>query len=147
MTSASILSPAKIATASSVTTSSEALMPTTAVNNNMKLKNDFIDKILRIRNESLNNPVFTLERYNQTIELINNAKLKSSARRNDQEISLLKTYDVLNLSNQDKLVKKIQGSEDTSIKYYVPINEVYDVIRIAHFNIGHRGIKYTLKEI
>ncbi|CAF5167720.1 unnamed protein product, partial [Rotaria magnacalcarata] len=83
--------------ASSVTTSSEALMPTTAVNNNMKLKNDFIDKILRIRNESLNNPVFTLERYNQTIELINNAKLKSSARRNDQEISLLKTYDVLNL--------------------------------------------------
>ncbi|CAF4568339.1 unnamed protein product, partial [Rotaria magnacalcarata] len=91
MTSASILSPAKIATASSVTTSSEALMPTTAVNNNMKLKNDFIDKILRIRNESLNNPVFTLERYNQTIELINNAKLKSSARRNDQEISLLKT--------------------------------------------------------
>ncbi|CAF1453137.1 unnamed protein product [Rotaria magnacalcarata] len=146
MTSASIFSPAKIATASSVTTSSETLMPTT-VNNNMKLKNDFIDKILRIRNESLNNPVFTLERYNQTIELINNAKLKSSARRNDQEISLLKTYDVLNLSNQDKLVKKIQGSEDTSIKYYVPINEVYDVIRIAHFNIGHRGIKYTLKEI
>ncbi|CAM4741905.1 unnamed protein product [Rotaria magnacalcarata] len=96
MTSASIFSPAKIATASSVTTSSETLMPTT-VNNNMKLKNDFIDKILRIRNESLNNPVFTLERYNQTIELINNAKLKSSARRNDQEISLLKTYDVLNL--------------------------------------------------
>ncbi|CAF3791028.1 unnamed protein product, partial [Rotaria socialis] len=135
-----------IATASSVTTFSEALMPTT-VNNNMKLKNDFIDKILRIRDESLNNPVFTLERYNQTIELINNAKLKSSARRNDQEISLLKTYDVLNLSNQDKLVKKIQGSEDTSIKYYVSINEVYDVIRIAHFNIGHPGIRYTLKEI
>ncbi|CAF3516224.1 unnamed protein product [Rotaria socialis] len=126
MTSASILSPAKIATASSVTTFSKVLMPTT-VNKNMKLKNDFIDKILRIRNESLNNPVFTLERYNQTIELINNAKLKSSARRNDQEISLLKTYDVLNLSNQDKLVKKIQGSEDTSIKYYVPINEVYDL--------------------
>ncbi|CAM4882734.1 unnamed protein product [Rotaria socialis] len=146
MTFASILSPAKIATASSVTTFSEALMPTT-VNNNMKLKNDFIDKILRIRDESLNNPVFTLERYNQTIELINNAKLKSSARRNDQEISLLKTYDVLNLSNQDKLVKKIQGSEDTSIKYYVSINEVYDVIRIAHFNIGHPGIRYTLKEI
>ncbi|CAF3223100.1 unnamed protein product, partial [Rotaria socialis] len=78
------------ATASSVTTSSEALMPTT-VNNNMKLKNDSIDKILRIRNESLNNPVFSLERYNQTIEFINNAKLRSSARRNDQEISLLKT--------------------------------------------------------
>ncbi|CAF3998763.1 unnamed protein product, partial [Rotaria sp. Silwood1] len=40
-----------------------------------------------------------------------------------------------------------QGLEDTSIKYYVPINEVYDAIRIAHSNIGHRGIKYTLKEI
>ena len=121
-------------------------MPTT-VNNNMKLKNDFINKILGMKNESLNNPIFTLERYNQTIELINNAKLKSYSRRNDQEISLLKTYDVLNLGNQDKLVKKIQESDDTSIKYYVPINEVYDVIRIAHSNIGHRGIKYTLKEI
>ena len=75
-------------------------MPTT-VNNNMKLINDFINKILLIRNESLNNSVFTLERYNQTIELINNAKLKSYARRNAQEVSLLKMYDVLYLSNQD----------------------------------------------
>ena len=90
-------------TASSVTTSSETLMPTT-VNNNMKLKNSFINKILLIRNESSNNPVFTLERYNQTIELINNAKLKSYARRNAQKISLLKMYDALDHSNQDKLV-------------------------------------------
>ena len=41
----------------------------------------------------------------------------------------------------------MQESEDASIKYYVPINEHYDVIRIAHSNIGHRAIKYTLKEI
>ncbi|CAF1326926.1 unnamed protein product [Adineta steineri] len=68
-----------------------------------------------MKNESSNNPVFTLERYKQTIELINDAKLKRS--------------------------------EDTSIEYYAPINELYDIIRIAHSNIGHRGIKNTLKEI
>lgn len=59
-------------------------MPT-VVNDYMKLKKDYINKILRTKNESLNNPVFTLERYNQTIQLMNDAKLKSNTSRNDQE--------------------------------------------------------------
>ena len=41
----------------------------------------------------------------------------------------------------------MQGSEDGSTKCYVPINELHDVIRIVHSNIGHRRIKYTLNEI
>jgi len=86
----------------------------------MKLKNDFINKILGMRNESLNNPVFTLERYNQTIELINDAKLKSNSRRNDQEISLLKTYDALNLGNQDKLVKKSKDLKIHQLNIMLP---------------------------
>ncbi|CAF1128400.1 unnamed protein product [Adineta ricciae] len=142
----SISSPGRITTASSVITSSETLVPTTP-GDNIKLKNDFVSKISAMRNELLNNPVFTIERYNETMEIINNAKLKNNSKRNDKEISLLKAYDVINLGNQDKLIKKIHEEEDTTVKYYVPLNEIYDVIRIAHSNVGHRGIKYTSKEI
>ncbi|CAF1344837.1 unnamed protein product [Adineta steineri] len=134
----------KVTTASSVTTSCETLTPT-KINNTIQLKNDFINKILVMKNESSNNPVFTLERYKQIIELINDAELKSSNRRTDQEISLLKAYDVLNIGNEDKLVKTIHGSEDTLIKYYAPINELYDIIRIAHSNIK-KQVKLFISE-
>ncbi|CAF4145939.1 unnamed protein product, partial [Adineta steineri] len=133
-----------VTTASSVTTSCETLTPT-KINNTIQLKNDFINKILVMKNESSNNPVFTLERYKQIIELINDAELKSSNRRTDQEISLLKAYDVLNIGNEDKLVKTIHGSEDTLIKYYAPINELYDIIRIAHSNIK-KQVKLFISE-
>ncbi|CAF4281734.1 unnamed protein product, partial [Adineta steineri] len=133
-----------VTTASSVTTLCETLTPT-KINNTIKLKNDFINKILVLKNESSNNPVFTLERYKQIIELINGAKLKSNNRRTDEEISLLKAYDVLNIGSEDKLVKKIHGSEDTLTKYYDPTNELYDIIRIAHSYI-EKQLKLFISE-
>ena len=104
-------------------------------------------ELLKLKNKSLNNPYFSPERYNQTIEIINNAKLKSTAQRSDQEVSLLKTYDVINVGTQQKLVKNINSSEGDLIKYYATSNEIFDIIQNAHAAIEHRGIKYTMKEI
>ncbi|CAF4569314.1 unnamed protein product [Rotaria sp. Silwood2] len=84
-------------TSSTTTTNSSATACSTAIstlttNSSMtKWKNDFVAELLKLKNKSLNNPFFSPERYNQTIELINNAKLKSNAQRSDQEVSLLKT--------------------------------------------------------
>ncbi|CAF4046187.1 unnamed protein product [Rotaria sordida] len=134
-------------TNSSATTCSTAISILTTSSSMTKWKNDFVAELLKLKNKSLNNPFFSPERYNQTIELINNAKLKSNAQRSDQEVSLLKTYDVINVGTQQKLVKNINSSEGNLIKYYVTSDEIFDIIQNAHTAIGHRGIKYTMKEI
>ncbi|CAF4154594.1 unnamed protein product, partial [Rotaria sordida] len=103
-------------TNSSATTCSTAISILTTSSSMTKWKNDFVAELLKLKNKSLNNPFFSPERYNQTIELINNAKLKSNAQRSDQEVSLLKTYDVINVGTQQKLVKNINSSEGTWIR-------------------------------
>ncbi|CAF2709197.1 unnamed protein product [Rotaria sp. Silwood2] len=106
-------------TNSSATACSTAISTLTTSSSMTKWKNDFVAELLKLKNKSLNNPFFSPERYNQTIELINNAKLKSNAQRSDQEVSLLKTYDVINDGTQQKLVKNINSSEVNLIKYSV----------------------------
>ena len=98
-------------------------------------------------NSLLNNPFFSAERYNQTIELINNATLKSNVQRNDQEVSLLRTRDVINVGTQQKLVKNNSSSEGYMIKYSATSDELFGITQNAHTAIGHHGIKYTMKEI
>ena len=109
---------------------------TLTTSNMTKWKSDFDVELLKLKNKSLNNPFFSPEYYNQTIELINNAKLKSNAPRSDQEVSLLKAYNVVNVGTQQKLVKKINSSEGDLIKYYVTSDEIFDIIQNAHAVVG-----------
>ncbi|CAF4445008.1 unnamed protein product [Rotaria sp. Silwood2] len=64
---------------SSATTCSTGISTLTTTNSMTKWKNDFVVELLKLKNQLLNNPFFSVERYKQTIELINNAKLKSVA--------------------------------------------------------------------
>ncbi|CAF4371173.1 unnamed protein product, partial [Rotaria sordida] len=89
-----------------------SLMETATNVNNTNRKNKFNSEILSSKNNSSNNPLFTLKRYNQTIELINGAKLKRYSDRNEKEIALLKIYDVIHVGHQQKLVKNINSSEE-----------------------------------
>ena len=133
--------------ANATTTPNICSITTTKITDNARWKNEFNAEVLTTKNESSNNPLFTLDRYNQTIELINSAKLKRYSDRSKQEISLLKTYDVINAGNQQKLVKKINSSEFGTVKCYVPFDDLFDVIQSVHVLIGHRGINNTMKEI
>ena len=140
----------RVETSSSMTnatTTPNICSTTTKITDNARWKNEFNAEVLTTKNDSSNNPLFTLDRYNQTIELINSAKLKLYSDRSEQEISLLKTYDVINAGNQQKLVKKINSSEVGTVKYYVPFDDLFDVIQGVHVLIGHRGINNTMKEI
>ncbi|CAF2116004.1 unnamed protein product [Rotaria magnacalcarata] len=97
-------------TASSI--SSTTTTTTTKVVENSKRKNEFNSGILTCKKDSLNNLLFTSDRWDQTIELINGAKLKRYCDRNEKEISLLKTYNIINAGSQQKLVKKMNSSEE-----------------------------------
>ena len=44
--------------------------------------------ILNFKNKSANNPLFILQRYNETTGLINNAKLRRYRDKTDQETCL-----------------------------------------------------------
>ena len=85
---------------------------TTKVVDNARQKNEFNVGILGFKNDSLNNLLFTSDRYDETIEVINAAKLKRYSDRSEKEISLIKTYDVINAGSQQKLVKKVNSSEE-----------------------------------
>ena len=110
-------------------------------------KAEFNNEVLKSKNDSSNNPLFSVERYDETVALITDAKLKRFGDRSEQEISLLKTYDVINFGGVPKLVRKMSLSVNGVIKYYVPFNELFDGIHEAHVSIGHRGIHNTVKEI
>ena len=112
-----------------------------------KRKDLFENNVIRLKNNSSNNPVFTSERCYETINCINIAKLKCYNDKSDREIALLKTYDVINVGNTQKSVKNLSSSENGTIKYYAPLEEVFDVIQNAHVTIGHRGIRNILTEI
>jgi hypothetical protein len=112
-----------------------------------KCKLQFYKEISSYTNNSSNNPLFSAERYDQMIELIVNAKLRSSGDRSTQEISCLKTYDVIDFGGKLKLTKKDGEFSDGIIKYFVQVDELFDIIREAHITLGHRGIVNTLKEV
>jgi hypothetical protein len=116
-------------------------------NDKDKWKMNFNAELLKMKNDSSNNPLFTIERYQETIQLITSAKAKRYSDRNEQEISLLKTYNVINFGSQLKLVKKMKSTENDFTKYYVSLDELFEVIHESHLSIGHRGIRNTMKEI
>ena len=113
----------------------------------IKWKNQFNMEMLKSRNDSCNNPLFTSDRYEQTITTILGAKEKCFADRTKKEIALLKTYDIVNFGEHPKLVKKKTSTDDNLTKYYVSFNELFDVIYEVHTTLGHRGINNTMKEL
>ncbi|CAF0812313.1 unnamed protein product [Rotaria sp. Silwood1] len=127
--------------------STSSTATTTKITNYARWKKEFNTELLTTKNHSSNNPLLTSDRYNHTIELINSAKLKRYSDRSEQEISSLKTYDVINAGNQQKLVKKINSSEVGTVKYYVSFDELFDIIQTVHTLTGHRGISNMMKEI
>ena len=88
-----------------------------------------------------------MKRYQQTINLITDAKGKIFSERSEPEIALLRTYDIVNFGTQMKLVKNQDPSDSGLSKYYVPLDEVFEIIQENHLSMGHRSIRITLKEI
>jgi hypothetical protein len=102
-------------------TSSSSMISTS---DNNQWKTQFYAELHQLKNDSSNNPIFTPERYQQTVDLIMGAKLKRYSERSEQEVSLMKTYDLVNFGSQMKLVKKMDPSGKCTTSLIVKFVEV-----------------------
>ena len=80
--------------------------PTTPTNDKgdmSKWKDEFTMEIMKLKNDSSNNPLFTSDRYEQVITSIAEAKQKCHADRTKKKMNLLKTYDIVRFDDRPKL--------------------------------------------
>jgi hypothetical protein len=59
---------------------------------------------------------------------------KSAVRKTRLQYRRFKTFDVLEIGEMKKLV-----SRGDTVKYYLPVEEIYDVIEAADWAVGHVG--------
>lgn len=77
-----------------------------------------------------------LKKYNMLIQLVNETKKGSKLSLNKKW--LLKNYDVLVIGGQEHLIAPIEKSQ---IRYYVPKEQLYDILYETHQSIEHGGLK------
>ena len=84
------------------------------------------------------------EQYKKLINDINNAK--TVEKKNRIHYYLLQKYDVLTCGDVQKVIRK-QTSANETPKYFVPLENMFDIIKRAHTATGHGGRDQMCKEI
>ncbi|CAG2217404.1 unnamed protein product [Mytilus edulis] len=83
------------------------------------------DELAHIRSSDL---TFNDSHLQINIQKIKNAK--EASKKSDQDRHLLKKYDIIEVADIEKLIKK--GGNDDTILYYLSIEDMYDIIKTAH---------------
>ena len=63
---------------------------------------------------------------------------KLAVQKTNRQRLVLKKYDVLVCGDVQKVIKR-QISDTDEIKYFVPLEQMFDVIKRAHIATGHGG--------
>lgn len=101
----------------------------------------FLTEILQSESEkSSHYNVLTSEQYLELIEQVEDAE--KSEERTPLQQRRLKRFAVLEIGDVKKLIARSEGN----IKYYLPSDELYDVIDAAHVAVGHGGRDRMLAE-
>lgn len=96
----------------------------------------FYEKFNTLLSEKNSNNVFLSKvKYNQVLTEVK--RLKSGAKLKPNDYKLLKRYDIMNVSNIDKLIVPV--TDPNTIKYYVYNEELYNIIHDVHLQTGHGG--------
>ena len=82
-----------------------------------------------------NNVFLSKIKYNEVLKGVKRLKSETKLRPNDYK--LLKRYDIINVSNIDKLIVLVTDSN--TIKYYDYKEELYKIVHDVHLQTGHRG--------
>ena len=71
---------------------------------------------------------------------------KVSTKKSRHQYYILKKYELLTCGTVEKLIKKRNSPEDC-LKYYVTIEDTYDIISKAHIATGYGGCDRMLKHL
>ena len=99
----------------------------------------------RMEGKGANNQVFTKERYEQLVSDINDIK-NGRRKKQARDYSLSKQYNVMQISNINKIIYPVVEG-NTTIRYYVTKEEIFDILNEAHINTGHGGRNRMYKEV
>ena len=111
------------------------------------MENRFKDELFKIyenKQDTKKSQLLTKSDYENFLTEILEAKL--AIQKTNRQRLVLKKYDVLVCGDVQKVIKK-QNSDTDEIKYYVPLEQMFDVITRAHIATGHGGRDKMSKEI
>jgi hypothetical protein len=105
-------------------------------------KKIFNDKLKELNDPRCNRSVFLdNESYDNIKREVNEAKI---LRKNNQPLTSkqyrrLKRYEVIKIGDTQKLIESGSGeNDDSNIRYYCKMEELFDVLETAHLNTGHK---------
>lgn len=114
---------------------------------NIKIKfTEKLEVILLQCNDRSN--IFTKERYENIICEVKAAQNNRNDGRplSAKERRRLKRFDILNIGGTEKLIEK-KTSEDTNIRYFCTIDELFSIIHAAHVDTGHKRLRGKVQNI
>lgn len=104
-------------------------------------KNRFLNEITNIDNGG-RYKILTNEKYQKILNKLTEAQ-KNPLAKSSSLYRKLKRYQILKVAGVKKLIEK---TENENFKYYVPAEDLFDVIQRAHEGCGHGGRDRVLKE-
>jgi len=106
------------------------------------VKKIFNDKVKELNDPRCNRSAFLdNKRYDNIKREVEEAK---TLRKNNQPLTSkhyrrLKRYDVVKIGDTQKLIESGSGeNDDSNIRYYCTMEELFDVLETAHLNTGHK---------
>ncbi|XP_014231687.1 KRAB-A domain-containing protein 2-like [Trichogramma pretiosum] len=87
--------------------------------------------------------VIVKSKYDEIVQDVLRAKL-SSEKKSAQQFRRLRRFDVIEINDTNKLIAKCK--DDAALKYYVPLEDMYDLLQKAHVSTGHGARDRLLKE-
>jgi hypothetical protein len=99
----------------------------------MEKFNEDLNNLLKKKGSNIS--FFTKLKFYQLILHKNQLKNNSKKKNELNDYKLLKKYDVLKISDVNKLIVPV--SENNEVIYYVHNEELFDVIYKVHLSIGH----------
>lgn len=102
-------------------------------------------KALNSKKDGVKSMLMSREKYVQLLNEIKEAKNQKSVKTNHQ-YGLLRKYDVLTCGDVEKIIRRKHMDNDTTL-YFVPVEDMYEVIKRAHLATGHGGRDKMLKEV
>lgn len=82
------------------------------------------------------------DKYNQLIEKVKAAK--NRVKKENRDYWLLRHYDVLHIGGTEHLIAPVINKD---ILYYAIFEEVFDILKATHHNIGHGGRDRMKKQL